>query len=378
MQRRHRVRVARHLEGQHRHAQRLLAVLGAYAPEAQKILLRQPQRPAQRIEVTVRQLRGEPVVARIHGRVGGENGALRHVLGGAGEVRPRRFHAQPRVLQRGEGAVPLVQVQAAPVDARGVQRADAAHAQQQLLADADALIAEVQPRRQLAVLVAVPVHVGVEQQELVASHPDLPDLGQQGLGRRDRDLHHDGFAGRGEGGGGGERLGGRAYPLGVLVALPVDPLAKIRLAVEQADRHQRQSQVRGGLQVIAGQDPQAAAVDGQRLVNAELRREISHGANAQGGGVDGGPGPRFIQVEHQLAVGGVDPRPQRRVLRQPFNLLGGELPQHQDGIVIGRSKTVRIHVAKQLDDVRVPGPPQVAGQRCEVGFEFLGSAHGPS
>ena len=81
---------------------------------------------------------------------------------------------QARVLQRGEGAVPLVEVQAAPVDAGGAQRAHAAHAQQQLLADADALVAEVEAGGELAVLLGVAVDVGVEQEQLVAPDARSP------------------------------------------------------------------------------------------------------------------------------------------------------------------------------------------------------------
>ena len=71
-------------------------------------------------------------------------------------------------LQPGEGAVPFVQVEHARVDAQRLQRADAADAQQQLLADAHAVVAAVEPRRQLAVLGLVALDVGVEQQQRVA------------------------------------------------------------------------------------------------------------------------------------------------------------------------------------------------------------------
>ena len=92
------------------------------------------------------------------------------------EVRPGLLHQEAGVFQRREGAVPLVQVQAAPVDAGRAQRAHAAHAQQQLLADADALVAEVEAGGELAVLLGVPVDVGVQQEQLVAADRDLPDL----------------------------------------------------------------------------------------------------------------------------------------------------------------------------------------------------------
>ena len=52
-------------------------------------------------------------------------------------------------LQHGKGAVPFVQVQHAGRDAHGLERANAADAEQQFLADAHAGVAAVEPRCQL-------------------------------------------------------------------------------------------------------------------------------------------------------------------------------------------------------------------------------------
>ena len=128
VQRRHAVRVARHLERQHRHAQRLAVILGADPAEAQELVLRQPQRAPQRLEVIVDQLGREAIVAGVDRRVGGEHRALRDLLGAGPEVRAGQLHEQAGVLEGREGAVPLVEVQAPPVDAGGAQRAHAAHA----------------------------------------------------------------------------------------------------------------------------------------------------------------------------------------------------------------------------------------------------------
>ena len=118
--------------------------------------------------------------------------------GAGAEVGAGPLHQIAGVLQRGERAVPFVEVQAAPVDASGAQRADAAHAQQQLLPDADPLVAEVEPGGQLAVLLGVPLDVGVEQQEPVAPDGDLPDLRQQRLAR-ERHFDDDRLAERSQG-----------------------------------------------------------------------------------------------------------------------------------------------------------------------------------
>ena len=71
--------------------------------------------------------------------------------------------------------MPFVQVQDARRDAQRRERADAADAEQQLLADADALVAAVEPRGQLAVLRLIAFDVRVEQQQRVAADRQLPD-----------------------------------------------------------------------------------------------------------------------------------------------------------------------------------------------------------
>ena len=369
------VRVARHLERQHGHAQRLPVILGADAPEAQELVLGEAERAPQRLQVIVDQLGREAIVAGVDGGVGGEHRALGDLLRAGPEIGAGQLHEQARVLQGGERAVAFVQVQAAPVDAGGAQRAHAAHAQQQLLPDADALIAEVKPGGELAVLFRVAVHVGVQQQQLVATDGDLPHLRPQGLPRQ-RDLDDDRLPGRGQRRLRGKHLRRRPQVFGVLPAVPADALPEIRLAVEEADRHQRQAQVGRALEMIARQHAQAARVDGQRFVDAELRGKISDRADAQRAGMHRSPGAGGAEVVAQFTERAVDPRAQRGVAGQVLEAPGGEAGEHGDRVVVGGPERLRIEVAKQLDDVRVPGPPQVARQLRELTFELLSERHG--
>jgi hypothetical protein len=48
-------------------------------------------------------------------------------------------------------------------------------------------------------------------------------------------------------------------------------LAEVAVAVEQADPHQRQAEVAGRLEVVAGEHAQATGVLGEGLGDAELR-----------------------------------------------------------------------------------------------------------
>ena len=79
----------------------------------------------------------------------------------------------------------------------------------------------------------------------------------------------------------------------ILLALPaglVQPLQKVALPVKQADADQRNIQVGGALDVVAGQHAQAAGVNGQRFVQAELGGEISHRPRPQHAGMVRAPG----------------------------------------------------------------------------------------
>ena len=60
----------------------------------------------------------------------------------------------------------------------------------------------------------------------------------------------------------------------LLVAVGVDRLAEVALAVEQPDADERQGHVARRLHVVAGEDAEAARVDAERLVEAVLGAEV--------------------------------------------------------------------------------------------------------
>ena len=65
----------------------------------------------------------------------------------------------------------------------------------------------------------------------------------------------------------------RLVVLGLAAGL-VDPLAEVAAGVEEADSDQRDAELGRGLEVIAGEDAEAAGVDRQPLVDAELHAEV--------------------------------------------------------------------------------------------------------
>ena len=80
-------------------------------------------------------------------------------------------------LQRGEGAVALVEMEDGRVDAECAEHAHAADAEDDLLAGAHGVVARVEATSDLAVFGAVLGHVGVEQEEGDAADGERPDLG---------------------------------------------------------------------------------------------------------------------------------------------------------------------------------------------------------
>ncbi len=349
-------------------------ILGTDAPEAQELVLGQAQRAAQRFQVIVDQLGREAIVAGVDRRVRREHRALGDLLRARPEVRAGQLHQQARVLQRREGAVALVQVQAAPVDAGGAQRAHAADAQQQLLADADALVAEVQAGGELAVLLGVPVDVGVEQEQLVAPDRDLPHLRAQRLPRQ-RHLDDDRLARRGQRGLGGQHLR-RAT-------------GRTRRAASRRGRCAAGNTTRGR----RGRPPPAAAPGrtrssggrpparpGRPNRSAATRGCRTRRRNRRPGGRAAGrhaPNPRSGPRPGSRAIHGTRCR-RARAARRPREVLEAlrrEAGQHRDRVVVRGPETPRVEIPKQLDDVRVPGPPQVPRQLGELAFELFAGRH---
>ena len=85
----------------------------------------------------------------------------------------------------------------------------------------------------------------------------------------------------------------------VVLVLPaglIEPLPEITLVVEQPDADQRHAEIGRRLDVIARQDAEAARVDRQRLVQAELGGEVRDGPRAEDAGVP--PAPRVREPRY--------------------------------------------------------------------------------
>ena len=226
-----------------------------------------------------------------------------------------------------------------------------------------AVVAAVQPRRQLAILGLVAFDVGIEEEQRVAADRELPDArGNRSGARLDRDGHRDALA---------ERRPHRQRAMIdvdvvlVLPAVAIEALPEVALVVVQADADERNAEVRGALDVIAGQDAEAARIDRQRFVDAELRGEVRDRSRPEDARVPGAPGVGRVQILLKAAIGVVDAAVQRQ-LRGPFlELVDRDLLQQGHGIVVERAPEDRIELAKEAGRVGVPAPPEILRERAQ-------------
>ena len=173
--------------------------------------------------------------------------------------------------------------------------------------------------------------------------------------------------------------------MGVLVAVGVERLVKVALMVEQADADEGQAHIAGPLAVVAGKDSEAAGVDRQALMEAELGAEIGDQVVAlEPLAVDVGHVGQFV-----VAAVGRDHAIQRadedRILGGGFEaLLVGSLEKRL-GVVVGRLPQAPRQLREQRARRAIPTVPEVAGEIFErsetdgnlgIYFEFeYGSGH---
>ena len=138
----------------------------------------------------VHHARIEQVDAGRYGRVGGEDVAGAGGFQGLFEAELLVAHEEADLFQRQKRGVAFVHVEHRGFEPHGLQRAHAADAQHDFLADARIDIAAVEGIGDVAVLRQhVFGNVGVQQVERDAAHVQLPDLNEHVAGGQlDRDL----------------------------------------------------------------------------------------------------------------------------------------------------------------------------------------------
>ncbi len=254
------------------------------------------------------EVRREALVAGRDGRVDGEHGRRADRREGVLEGRPGG-HQLAHPLHQQERRVALVEVPCRRLDAQGAQGTHAAHAEHDLLVQAHLAPADVQDVRDRTILRRVLRHVRVEQQEGHAAHLHPPD---RALDRPPGQVHRHEQRPAVLADDALERHAARVeVRVGVLlVAVRVDGLAEVAVAVEQADADEREGHVRGRLAVVAGEDAEAARVEAERLVQAVLGAEVGHRPGQGRSGTGGVPVAGAVgEVRVETGQDGLDSRP---------------------------------------------------------------------
>jgi len=71
----------------------------------------------------------------------------------------------------------------------------------------------------------------------------------------------------------------------LLPAVTIEALAKISLAVEQADADEGNGEIGGALNVISGKNAEATGIDGKGFVDSEFGGEIGYGTRPEDSGM---------------------------------------------------------------------------------------------
>ena len=234
------------------------------------------------------------------------------------------------------------------------------------------LVAAVEPVGDAALGRRVLLDVAVEQQQRHPADLGPPDVGVQraALGQRHRD--DDGRAV-----GLAEQLDRQAVRVqgGVVLELPAvgrQPLLEVAGPVEQPHADQRDAEVGGGLQVVAGEDAETAGVLRQHLGDAELCAEVGD----RGGGL---LAQRLVPVRGRQVVVEVlhdvlHAADEAAVLGQRGQPGGRDLAEDLDRVTPAGLPQIGVEGLEEVPSLRVPGPPEVhhelgerhqlLGERC--------------
>jgi hypothetical protein len=155
---------------------------------------------------------------------------------------------------------------------------------------------------------------------------------------------------------------------------------EVALRVHEPHADQRDAEVARLLAVVAGQHAEAARVDGQRLVQGELRREVGDDLAAEVRALPFPPrGAGFARrVEGGDRV--VVHRHEDGVVRGALQHVRPEQPEHPGRVVRRGAPHPEIEAAEQLTGAGLPAPPDIGGEfadAVDAGWERNGEAfHG--
>ena len=154
----------------------------------------------------------------------------------------------------------------------------------------------------------------------------------------------------------------------LLPQVDVQHLACVALVEEQAHAHQGYAQVRCRLQVIPGQDAQAAGIDGKRFVDAEFHAEVGDGRERMPlrGEPPGGDGVGTPELSKRAI------HPGRYIVCRPLlDPFGFDLLEHGYRVLVGLLVKIHIEIPEDRPHLGFPGPPQVLGELLQFWDELI-------
>ncbi len=347
-------------ERQEGHVEHVVAVEPFFQGQVEKLLPLDPHLFPEPTEVFFHQLRGENIVPRGHGGVGGESRIAPNHLRGLAEGHPVILHEEAGPFQSEEDGVPFIHVPGGGEEVQGPEDPDPADPQDDLLADPVLPVPAVKLIGDQPVLRGVLGNVRVQEIKDRPSHPGLPDpdpdLPPGHVHGNDKILSL-GILERGD----GEVLEVDGGVEGMLISMLVDLLDEIPLPVEEPHGDEGKADVAGRLAVVPREDPQPPRIDGEGFVEGVLRREIGEGLLPPLGVSLGEPGVFIGQIEiiggHHLVV----LEEIRTVGGDGVDLLLAHFPEELDRVMPDPQPEVRIDPVEKPDGLRVPTEPEVVG-----------------
>lgn len=260
-------------ENRHRHFRGVIAFSNRNAPadHTVKVKLRLL---CKRRKIRTQQPDVEHLVARRHRRMRGEDirtpdDLQRHI-----GIVPEIVDQVGDPAQRKETGMALVHV----ADRRGIphrqQRLESADSQQKFLMQPHALVAAVETPGHFAKFGRILRDLRIEQNQRHIADPEHPGRRVK-LAVNQRNADDDLLALRITGADQRKIVDFRNRIVFRLPAIAVQHLPEIPLPVEQSDRDQRKFKIAGRLQMVAGENTEAAGEDPNALMNAEFQRKYA-------------------------------------------------------------------------------------------------------
>ena len=351
MQLRDAVRVLRRAQGEGREAEARLVLLDL--AERQEVRPRQPAALDEAAEGAAHELGIEHLVPGGHRRVRREHRRRAQPLDRLVRRQPLLLDELAHPLELEKRGVPFVQVEDGRLEAESSEDAHAADAEQDLLPQPVRAVAAVErvgdrPFR-------VPDDLGVDEVEGRAADSHTPNAQphrhEVAVVVRELDLRRHGHE--------LERQPARVGQW-VVLGLPVllvEPLAEVAATVEESDADEREAELRRRLEVVAGEDAEPAGVDGETLVEPELRGEVRH---QEVRGAAAAAPPRLLAAVAREAS--LHPREPREVLRRERlrEVVVGELGEKRGRVVLQLGEAPRLERVEEEPRLGDPREGEVA------------------